>query len=181
MKMRGGKHGCCEHWNCKNSCSMKGSTHACVLPDDNNLICWEYNPHGQVGRGDTQYHGNGVNEMGDYHQPVDLEFTMTETCPDVPTFLLNCWFIYVLSLHFHMHPTVYQAPNYKLRQKKSTELSFDDSWIGGETESSLFSSNQEDEAGFIAKIKSEGSLLFGRQSEFPSPSTNSIISISMNS
>jgi len=26
--------------------SIQVSTHACVLPDNNNLICWGYNPHG---------------------------------------------------------------------------------------------------------------------------------------
>jgi len=58
---------------------------------------------------------------------------------------------------------------------------FDDIWIGGETESSLFSSNQGDEDGFIAKIKSEGSLIFGRQSEFSTTSPDLITSIAMNS
>ena len=43
---------------------------------------------------------------------------------------------------------------------------FDDIWIGGETKSSLFSSHQGDRDGFIPKIKSEGSLMFGGQSEF---------------
>jgi len=66
--------------------SMQGSTHACVLRDDDNLTCWGYNPHAQLGRGDTQYQGNGVNEMGDYLQLVDLHFTTTETCPDILTF-----------------------------------------------------------------------------------------------
>ena len=41
---------------------------------------------------------------------------------------------------------------------------FDDIWIGGGTESSLFLSNQGNQDGPIAKIKSDGSLMFGRQS-----------------
>jgi len=38
--------------------SMQGSPHACVLRDDDNFICSEYNPNGQLRRGDTQYQDN---------------------------------------------------------------------------------------------------------------------------
>jgi len=58
---------------------------------------------------------------------------------------------------------------------------FDDIWIGGRTKSCLFSSNQGNQDGFITKIKSEGSLLFERQSEFSVSSGELINSISMNS
>jgi len=88
--------------------SMQCSTHACILHDDDDLICSEYNPYGQLGRGDTQYQGNGANEMGDYLQPVDLDSTMTETCPYVPDLLKFSHNLPILfSYHLSTFPLFY--------------------------------------------------------------------------
>jgi len=87
MKMRGGKLGCCENWNCKNSCfyarfnscmrtflMMTASFAGSTIHMD------------KLGGETLNITVMGANEMGDCLQPVDLDFTMTETCPDIPTF-----------------------------------------------------------------------------------------------
>jgi cysteine-rich repeat protein len=43
--------------------------HTCARLDDDTVKCWGYNDYGQLGLGDVQERGDGLNEMGD-HLPV---------------------------------------------------------------------------------------------------------------
>eukprot|EP01083_Nonionella_stella_P030138 82704_1 len=49
-----------------------GQEHRCAISDLNRVKCWGGNTYGQLGLGDTNKRGWGVNEMGNYLPEVDL-------------------------------------------------------------------------------------------------------------
>ncbi|MFN3202042.1 MAG: fibrinogen-like YCDxxxxGGGW domain-containing protein [Bradymonadia bacterium] len=56
-----------------------GSDHTCAVLDNNTLVCWGLNQHGQLGQGVTTWWGDGADEMGDDLVAVSLSGT-----PELP-------------------------------------------------------------------------------------------------
>jgi alpha-tubulin suppressor-like RCC1 family protein len=49
-----------------------GQSETCAILDNNDLKCWGYNNHGQLGQGMVQSIGDQANQMGDNLNPIDL-------------------------------------------------------------------------------------------------------------
>eukprot|EP01083_Nonionella_stella_P307184 1078744_1 len=74
--------------------------HTCALSKGNTVKCWGFNQYGQLGYGDTDYRADGVGEMGDSLDNIDLgtDFIPTKlsaglyhTCASSQTNTLKCF------------------------------------------------------------------------------------------
>lgn len=77
-----------------------GADHSCAILDNDSLKCWGYNLDGQLGLGDTTFHGDNSNEMGDNLAVVNLGVGRTakavatgplNTCAILDNNALKCW------------------------------------------------------------------------------------------
>ncbi len=77
-----------------------GALHTCALLSDGVLKCWGRNDYGQLGQGDTNYRGDGPNEMGDNLPAVSLgagktavavATTSFHTCAVLKDGSVKCW------------------------------------------------------------------------------------------
>ena len=74
--------------------------HTCAVLDNGQAKCWGYNPYGQLGRGNTAYRGNDINQMGDNLAAIDLGSGRTakqihsgvhHTCALLDNNQVKCW------------------------------------------------------------------------------------------
>lgn len=49
-----------------------GWYHSCAILDNSDLKCWGYGSYGQLGAGNTDWHGSAPGDMGDALPPIDL-------------------------------------------------------------------------------------------------------------
>ncbi len=78
-----------------------GEVHMCALLDGGQIKCWGYNGDGQLGLGDTNWRGDGSDEMGDALASVDLGSTAApairvvagerHTCALLEAGQVKCW------------------------------------------------------------------------------------------
>lgn len=77
-----------------------GDSHTCALLDDGSVKCWGLNTGGELGIGDTSWHGFSGLEMGDYLPIVDLGVGETATaisagwshaCAILQSGGIKCW------------------------------------------------------------------------------------------
>ncbi|MBT6874743.1 MAG: hypothetical protein HOA28_05900, partial [Euryarchaeota archaeon] len=77
-----------------------GQYHTCAILDNGDVKCWGYNGYGQLGIGSTTNIGDGINEMGDNLQRVDLGYGRTalqivssdySNCALLDSGLVKCW------------------------------------------------------------------------------------------
>ncbi|WP_437809070.1 RCC1 domain-containing protein [Sorangium sp. So ce1078] len=77
-----------------------GSSHTCAILDNDQLKCWGYNLHGELGIGDTSHRGDGSGEMGNLLPTVNLGTGRTakavaggyfSTCALLDTDEIKCW------------------------------------------------------------------------------------------
>ncbi|HEX5100735.1 MAG TPA: DUF4215 domain-containing protein [Polyangiaceae bacterium] len=77
-----------------------GTYATCALLDDNQVKCWGYNGYGTLGIGDTNTHGDGPNEMGNYLPTVNLgsgrsaraiSVGAMHVCALLDNLALKCW------------------------------------------------------------------------------------------
>ncbi|WP_437818270.1 RCC1 domain-containing protein [Sorangium sp. So ce1078] len=77
-----------------------GDSHTCAILDNDQLKCWGYNAHGELGIGDTSHRGDGSGEMGDLLPTVNLGTGRTakavaggyySTCALLDTDEIKCW------------------------------------------------------------------------------------------
>jgi alpha-tubulin suppressor-like RCC1 family protein len=77
-----------------------GSAHSCFILDNGSVKCWGANASGQLGLGNTNNRGDGLNEMGDNLTAVDLGTGRTvrdieagdnHTCAILDNESVKCW------------------------------------------------------------------------------------------
>ena len=77
-----------------------GVKHTCALLDDATVKCWGENSAGQLGQGNVENRGDGLNEMGDNLPPVDLgsgrsalaiSTGASHTCAVLDNATVKCW------------------------------------------------------------------------------------------
>jgi alpha-tubulin suppressor-like RCC1 family protein len=77
-----------------------GATHTCALLDTGAVTCWGNGGSGRLGNGDTANIGDGLGEMGDDLNPIDLgdgrtataiTAGATHTCALLDTGAVTCW------------------------------------------------------------------------------------------
>jgi len=81
--------------------SVTASTYvSCAILDNGQVKCWGYNGYGTLGIGDTNTHGDGPNEMGNYLPPVSLGSGRSarsisagamHVCALLDNFAIKCW------------------------------------------------------------------------------------------
>ncbi|MDC0710305.1 Ig-like domain-containing protein [Stigmatella sp. ncwal1] len=77
-----------------------GNVHTCALLDDATVKCWGHNDYGQLGLGDKEHRGDGLDEMGDALPSVNLGTGRTakalvagriSTCALLDDATVKCW------------------------------------------------------------------------------------------
>jgi alpha-tubulin suppressor-like RCC1 family protein len=77
-----------------------GDAHTCAILDNASIKCWGANASGQLGLGHTNNRGDGLDEMGNYLDPVDLGSGRTargiaagdsHTCAVLDNASIKCW------------------------------------------------------------------------------------------
>ncbi|MBN1609592.1 MAG: hypothetical protein JW940_23370 [Polyangiaceae bacterium] len=75
-----------------------GGSHTCALLDNDDIKCWGANSRGQLGTGDTENHGNQLEELGDALRPVNLGERAVQvaagrdfTCAILKSGHVKCW------------------------------------------------------------------------------------------
>lgn len=68
-----------------------GNSHTCAVRDDGHLLCWGYNPHGQLGVGDTEIRYTPTKVVGSAGNTVAVSAGGHSTCAIADDGTLQCW------------------------------------------------------------------------------------------